>query len=127
MSDYSAKQRKVVGIFRQTLLLFWKNSILFRRNISGTIAEILVAFLFVIILLFLRYFIDTPHYNDQINTSFSNPVLNVIEFINRTSGRPNIMYYPDNKFVKQIVERAYELINESVGNFSANSKTFNTG
>ena len=110
MSEYAVKQRKVVGVFRQTLILFWKNSLLFRRNISGTIAEILVAFIFVLILLLLRYFIDTPHYQDQTNTNLSNPVLNVASFVNDTSGRYNILYYPNNDFISDIMNRAKELI-----------------
>ena len=110
MSEYAVKQRKVVGVFRQTLILFWKNSLLFRRNISGTIAEILVAFIFVLILLLLRYFIDTPHYQDQTNTNLSNPVLNVASFVNDTSGRYNILYYPNNDFISDIMKRAKDLI-----------------
>ena len=119
MSDYTVKQRKVVGALSQTRILFWKNSLLFRRNVSGTLAEIFVALLFVLMLLLIRYFADTAHVADETNTLKSNPVLNVVDFLNVTSGRPNIIFYPNNDFVRSIVSRACQLINVSVSKFNA--------
>jgi hypothetical protein len=48
------QQRKVVGLFWQILILTKKNFLLARRNVVGTVAEILVALLFVLILLLIQ-------------------------------------------------------------------------
>jgi hypothetical protein len=119
------EKRKVAGFLRQCLILMWKNSILFRRNIAGTIAEICVALLFVLILFLVRILADTAHYNDQ--NLFRNPPIPIIDQINATTNRSLIMYYPNNSFVFGIVQRAYTLIrlktsqNNSI--FNATSKT----
>lgn len=55
----SNQKRKVAEFFKQILILMWKNSILFKRNISGTIAEICVALIFVLILFLVRALADT--------------------------------------------------------------------
>ena len=111
------ESRKVVGFFRQIIILLWKNSILFRRNISGTLAEILVALLFLVILLFLRFFVDSTKISDQDSTKY--PVRNVIDYINVTSKRGLIMYYPNNAYVQTIVNDAYQLITTQKPLFNA--------
>ena len=103
-----AKERQVVGFFRQTIILFWKNSLLFRRNISGTICEVFVALLFLIILLFMRFFVDSNKYVDQ-NVE-NNPLKYLLSSINVTSQRSLIMYYPNNAYIQGIVEQAYQII-----------------
>jgi hypothetical protein len=120
MSDYAAtKERHVIGVLGQTRVLFWKNSLLFRRNVSGTLAEILVAFLFVLILLAVRYFADTGRVNDQTNAlNGTNPVANVVDFISLTPSRTNIFYYPPNDFTQDIVGRARDLIAGSISNLN---------
>ena len=111
------ESRKVVGFFRQSVILLWKNSILLRRNISGTIAEILVALIFVFILLFIRYFSDSTSVSEQNSTI--NKVRNVIEYVNFTTNRSLIMYYPNNAYVQSIVNDAYSLIRSQVPMFKA--------
>ena len=111
------ESRKVVGFFRQIVILLWKNSILFRRNISGTLAEILVALLFLVILLFLRFFVDSTKISDP--DSPKNPVRNVIDYINVTSKRGLIMYYPNNAYVHAIVNESYYLIQAQRPAFNA--------
>jgi len=121
----SHDKRKVAGFFRQCLILMWKNSILFRRNIAGTIAEICVALLFVLMLFLVRILADTAHFNDQ--NLYRNPPVPIIDQINATTNRSLIMYYPNNSFVFGIVQRAFTLIrlktskNDSI--FNATSKT----
>ncbi|CAF0703608.1 unnamed protein product [Brachionus calyciflorus] len=112
------KERKVVGFFRQILILIWKNWLLFKRNISGTIVEILVSVLFVFILLFLRFFVDSTKVNEQNITN--NPIRNVLTAINVTTNRSLIMYYPNNNFVRDIVTSAYYLIKSRRPTFNAN-------
>ena len=111
--------RKVVGIFRQIVILLWKNSILFRRNISGTLAEILAAFVFLFILLLIRFFADSTKINDQ--SYIKNPTFNLLSIINATTNRELIMYYPNNTFVEELVTNAYQLIKSRKPNFNATS------
>ncbi|RNA17620.1 ATP-binding cassette sub-family A member 3-like [Brachionus plicatilis] len=102
------KERKVVGFFRQFLILFWKNWVLFKRNIAGTITEICASLIFVIILLILRFFVDSTKIEEQnANTS---PIFDVLSLINATTNRTYLMYYPNNSFIEGIVTNAFELI-----------------
>ena len=82
----------------------------------GTLAEILMAFLFVLIIILLRYFVDITTYPDQ--NSFSNPVLGVFDLAN-SSNRSLIYYHPNNSFIQEIVTDAYNLINAQSPNFTA--------
>lgn len=112
-------ERKVVGFFKQLLILFWKNSILFKRNILGTLVEILAALVFVLILVFLRYFVDSVRFTDQTNIARS-----VFDSINATTNRSLILYYPNNTYVKDLVTNAYNLIKTQKPSFNATSFYF---
>lgn len=111
------KEHQVVGVGRQILILMWKNGLLFRRNKLGTICEILVALLFVFILVFLRFFVDSTHFDDQ--DYRRNPAVPVISNINVTTNRSLIMYWPDNVFVQSVVSNAYDLIKAQKPDFNA--------
>lgn len=113
------KERKVVGFFRQFLILLWKNWVLFKRNIAGTVTEICVSLLFVFILLILRFFVDSTKIQEQSATT--NPTINVLSQINATTNRTYLMYYPNNAFIQGIVTNAYNLIVSYKPNFNADS------
>jgi hypothetical protein len=115
----NVRERQVVGFFRQSLILFRKNGLLFMRNVSGTICEILVALFFLFILVILRYFVDNSFYNDQ--DSASNMLIPVTAAINTTSNRANIYYYPNNAYIQSIVNNAYQVIQASSPTFTATS------
>ena len=110
-------EHKVVGVFKQIWILLWKNWILFKRNISGTIAEVGVAFLFLLILLVLRFFVDATQSSDQALISTSP-----LDSINVTTGRYYIYYYPNNAFVQSIVSNAVTFIKASVPLFNVTGK-----
>lgn len=59
------KERKIANDFKQFSILLWKNGKLFKHNIGGTIAEILVAAFFAFLILILRHFSDTSVFNEQ--------------------------------------------------------------
>lgn len=111
------KERKVAGFFRQILILLWKNSILFRRNISGTLVEILVALLFVIIMIFLRFFVDSTKVAEQ--SASTNLIRNIVDSINVTTKREYLLYYPNNAFIQGIVTSAYLFIKSARPTFNA--------
>jgi hypothetical protein len=112
----ATKKKEIVGIFSQVWILVWKNWILFKRNISGTIVELLASYIFVLIILFLRYFVDSTKYYDQ--TSTTNAIKNVIDQVNTTTGRGVVYYYPNNAFIQGIVTNAMSLITTQVPAFS---------
>jgi hypothetical protein len=48
-------KQELAGFFGQLRILLWKNTVLFRRNISGTLSEIIYPMFFVLLI---RYFVD---------------------------------------------------------------------
>ena len=128
-TDDQVKPRKVVGLFWQIVFLTNKNFILARRNIVGTLGEILVALLFVLILLIMRYVYDVSRYSDQANLSAgmqstnANPINKVVYNINLTNQfTPIIYYYPNNAYVVTLVTAAYNIIVAQQPLFSATRK-----
>jgi hypothetical protein len=114
--ERKVKKRQVVGVFMQIWILMWKNWVLFKRNIKGTLVEILVSYMFVIIIVLLRILIDTTQYYDQ--TSTTNTVSNVIDQVNTTTGRTYVYYYPNNAFIQGIVTNAMSMIQTEVPAFT---------
>jgi len=71
------ENRKIAGFFRQIFIILWKNSILFRRNKTGILCELIFSSLFTLIFILLVYF-AIPNYrmksvDDEVN------VINVIK------------------------------------------------
>ena len=122
-------QRKVVGLFWQILILTKKNFLLARRNVVGTLGEILVALLFILILLIIRYTYDVSRYSDQANisaqtgSSNANPINYVVYNINvSTNIVPKIYYYPNNAYVLSLVNDSYSIIKARQPLFMATCK-----
>jgi hypothetical protein len=122
-------QRKVVGLFWQILILTKKNFLLARRNVVGTLGEILVALLFVLILLIIRYVYDVTRYSDQANISAqtgstnANPINYVVYNINvSTNFIPKIYYFPNNPYVTSLVTAAFNIIQARQPLFMATCK-----
>lgn len=98
----------------------WKNGILFRRNILGTLLEIFCPLLFLSILLIMRYFIEKIKYYDQYN--FTRSIFNIFteppalsftslnEVSEDRSNRNLIFYYPDSEFIRNITINAAKLL-----------------
>ena len=107
MSDNNDK-RELAGFFKQLGILFWKNWILFKRNKLGTFGEIMMAFIFVFIILLLRYFVESQMYNNQnINA------IPVLDGVKTSDNKTFILYYPNNDFIRDIVTNANILINNA--------------
>ena len=127
-SNGQAEIKSNKSYFQQIIFLTNKNFILARRNIVGTLGEILVALLFVLILFFIRLLYDVTRNSDQSNTITSNPINKVVNNINiSTDFIPIIYYYPNNAFVLTLVQEAYRIIQTQVNStsnvsFYANSK-----
>lgn len=115
------ESRKVAGPFRQFQILFWKNGKLLLRNKLGTFGEMIIAFLFVFIVMIIRYLIDTADFNED--TSITNTPRSVLIGTYTDFDKENVYYYPENDFVKNIVESAMaEISRANRGRFRPNGK-----
>ena len=129
-SQLKQPQRKVVGLFWQVLILSKKNFLLARRNVVGTLGELLVAFLFILILVIIRYVNDAERYEDQANIlgngSFAtnaNQINFVVKNINvSTNFTPIVYYYPDEPFVRHLMSGALKIIEKQQPLFNATCK-----
>ena len=68
MADFAVKSengRSIAGFFRQTQIILWKNLLLTRRNVVGTVFEILLGILFMAILLLMLYFPTINYFDDN--------------------------------------------------------------
>ncbi len=129
-SQSKQPQRKVVGLFWQVLILTKKNFLLARRNVVGTLGELLVAFLFILILVIIRYVNDAERYEDQANIvgnrSFANnanQINYVVKNINlSTTFMPIVYYYPNELFVKDLMNDAFKIIQKQQPLFNVTCK-----
>jgi hypothetical protein len=108
--------RQVIGFFGQVKILLWKNGILFKRNIIGTIGEVLLALIACMLLILIRYFTESRKYVDTNYGEF--PVAMTIPLKNN---RQVVYYSPDNEYIKKIVENGVRLLKaiRPANNFSA--------
>lgn len=115
------KERPVIANLPwQILILMWKNGILFRRNILGTLLEIFCPLLFLSILLIMRFFIEKIKYYDQYNFTRSifnvftePPALSFTSLNQNTEDRKNrnlIFYYPETEFIRNVTMNAAKLL-----------------
>ena len=118
------EEHHVVGFFRQCIIIVWKNSILFKRNVSGTISELFVSLFFCFLILLMRYIVDVNVYADQNSTT--NPSTYLISNMISRGNRSLILYYPDNSYVKSIVYSAITIISalKPLSNITSNTKRF---
>jgi hypothetical protein len=116
MSEKEKKTRKLAGFFRQLGILFWKNGILFKRNKVGTFAEILMAFIFIILLIAIRFFVDAKLFTEQDITS--NPPRYFLANATLQKGKFAIYVSPNNVFVLSLVANALNDIKSQNKNFT---------
>lgn len=110
-------ERKIAGFFKQLLILQWKNWILFKRNIVGTLGECLIAIIFVLIIIMIRVFIDPTLYSTESNTEYG-----VLTKFNQSRGRYLVMYYPNNAYINGLVTNAFTLIKTDVPSTNVTSR-----
>ncbi len=117
MPDKEGKQpeRKLAGFFKQIQILFWKNGKLFLRNKLGTFGELIMAFIFILMLLIIRYFVDSQAVAAKTDTT--NPLLPVLATFRPTPGKNVVLYYPKNDFIRA-------LVNATMADLTAVNATF---
>ncbi len=110
-------KRAIAGFFRQLWIMIWKNWILTKRNIVGTLGECILAFVFILIILMIRVFIDADYYAVQTNNE-----TNILSQFNASQGQYLVLYYPDNNYIKGVVTAAFNLIKTQVSSLNVTSK-----
>jgi hypothetical protein len=111
---------KLAGPFRQIVILFWKNGILFRRNKMGAFSEILLSFLFILVIIIMRNLIKVKQTKDT-DYELSNP----LSFMNSSENQTMLLYYPNNDFIKDIVTNGYEIMKSQNPSLSTDGYTSN--
>lgn len=96
-------ERKIAGFFRQITIILWKNAILFSRNISGLICELLFSISSVLLFLVLVYYI-VPQYEEKTEYRAENPIQYAYD--DDVNNSTLFYFYPNNDFIKQIVLEA---------------------
>ena len=103
------ENRKTAGFFRQIFIILWKNSILYRKNIIGIICELIFSSLFTIIFLwFICYSI--PDETIQIFHRAKNFYSEAFNFDTDEFPRDTYYYYPNEEFVKNIMQNSINLM-----------------
>nr|UOU03314.1 ATP-binding cassette subfamily A3-like 1 [Brachionus rubens] len=98
---------QIAGLLTQIKILMWKLLITLRRNIIGSMLEILSPYIFVSILIVIRYFIERIKFK-----TFSYVPTNVLELHPMTvqQKRNLILFYPNNEVVRNLVNNAAKLL-----------------
>lgn len=81
---------------------------LYKQNISGLVCEILFSCLFTLIFILLVYY-SNPDYIDR-TTSRSSDIIRDLESNIEIENATDYYYYPNNDFIKSIVNNSYVLI-----------------
>ncbi len=97
------RERKIAGFFRQIGIILWKNAILFSKNISGIICELLFSISSVLLFLVLVYYV-VPNYVSKTEYESASPIRYTYD--DDVDNSTLLYFYPNNDFIKQIVLEA---------------------
>ena len=114
---------KIASLPKQILILTMKNLLLFKRNYVGTSLELLCPFIFISFLLVIRYFIEKiKFYNQFAPSSYSNSVLDLYTNMSMQD-RVVVLFYPNNNFIRGLVENAMNFLSLNNPEFVPTSKS----
>jgi hypothetical protein len=98
------KEFKIASLGKQTTIILWKNALLMSKNILGTVCELLLSLLFVVILYFIAYYnipnLQPDEYNER---QYFMSKFNA-------SKDKQVFYYPNNEFVGELIADAYKVL-----------------
>lgn len=100
--------RRVASVGKQISILLWKNWVLFKRNLTATLVELIASYAFLLLLILLRYFVDNVKNLDQ-----NNPVRPVLDGLTFSSAKTYILYYPPSQVVQELITTAVDFINRN--------------
>lgn len=99
---------RIANFWRQILILSWKNLIIFRCNLFGTLLEFLSPFVFLAFLLIIRYYIERIRFN---TSAFVQPTsVFDISFFLMNQTRNLVIFYPNTTLVRNFVLSAVQLL-----------------
>jgi hypothetical protein len=100
------KERRIAGFFRQVQIILWKNLLLMSKNIFGTICELLLSGLFVLILYLIAYSSFPKLYpaKNNVPTQLNNNFYFSNQFI---------YYYPNNKFIRSLMNDSLKFYDDT--------------
>ena len=109
MANKAAPQKELAGLFRQILIILWKNLLLYSKNKMGIACEILFSSLFTFVFIVLVYF-SNPTYSAKSFEFGKDIISSRIYAFTAKSQNQTFYYYPNNSFVEQLVTNSYNLI-----------------
>merc|ERR1712127_569198 len=113
-------KRKIAGFWTQIRLILWKNTLLYRRNISGLICEILFATIFILVMLAMicqSFDIENPYpYNNR--KSYDD------YFLKELTQKSDIFYYPQGKLSDTLMKNTFSTL--KIKSYSSKSELFST-
>ncbi len=112
------KSLKIANLPRQVLILMGKNFIMFRRNIVGTLVEIICPILFLLILFIMRYFVEKIVYPQQFNLPRS------FQTLQSSQTRNLVLFYPNNTLIQSLVNKTVQSLAEYNFEFTPTSIFF---
>ena len=117
--DKIEKGRSIAGFFQQTRIIIWKNLLLTRRNVTGTIFEILLSILFIAILA-LMLSIPTINYMDDKASRPQDIISQFNPYFMDNELKGNFLYHPNTPLAQNLTMKALETLNNFYGNISIN-------
>lgn len=96
---------QIAGYLQQIRILLWKNYIQSRRNLFGIFFECLCPAILMLILLIIRFSVPMQYYSDE--KTNETGIIDRFKYENQTN---LVLYYPNNAFIKDIVQEAIEFI-----------------
>jgi hypothetical protein len=112
---------KIASVPKQILILNWKNFILLKRNILGTLLELACPLIFISFLLVIRYFIERIKFFNQYSQPNSGNVLEL--YVNSMSQeKVLVLFYPNNKLIQELVENSMQFLKLKNPQFAPTSK-----
>ena len=112
---------KIASVSKQILILNWKNFILLKRNILGTLLELACPLIFISFLLVIRYFIERIKFFNQYSQPNSGNVLEL--YVNSMSQeKVLVLFYPNNKLIQELVENSMQFLKLKNPQFAPTSK-----
>lgn len=105
MVSAGTKPLEIASDWRQFCMLTWKNLILIRRNLLGTLFELALSIFFIFTLLIIRHIVERIYVPEQIY-----PAYYIIDYFQNAVGHNLILFYPNNSMIQQVVQHAYNLI-----------------
>ncbi len=108
------KQRKIAGFWKQTQIIFWKNMLLYSKNIIGIIFELVAPLLLLSVLILVLVWISKSEFRERISYKKTN-VTAFIKYHDYGSGSNKLIYYyPNTNLTTSLIQNVYMQLSTSL-------------